>query len=61
MAGATTSDEWTDLLVSIGIPASNAKTYASDFVKNDLTQCDIVDLVNKYYFTRASIENTSFG
>ena len=59
MAGATTSDEWTDLLVSIGIPASNAKTYASDFVKNDLTQCDIVDLDKATL--RESINITSLG
>ena len=59
MAGATTSDEWTDLLVSIGIPASNAKTYSSEFVKNDLSRCDIVDIYKA--ILQESINITSLG
>ena len=44
MTGAVTTEQWTELLTSIGIPASNAKTYTSEFVNNDITENDLINL-----------------
>ena len=40
MSGAATEVEWTELLMCIGIPESSAKTYAANFVNNNLTESD---------------------
>ena len=42
-----TADKWAELLISIGIPSTPAKSYAEIFADNELCEEDIPDLTKE--------------
>ena len=55
---ATTPDEWTKLLLSVEIPATEAQSYATTLMTNRLTHLDLPDLDK---MTLSSFEITVLG